>query len=693
MRKNAIILSFISLLFLFASTCQASELRIISYDDIKVRSGDEVLPLFYSKADLQILLQPLPVLEPDYPERDGDIRNPFSFEQMRNFTGGTEKGLLIDLRDTSFQGTIYTGPYPFESGEADYDYARYRRYEPLEDGAGLLRIDKFFSDKYNANDWPVDEPSMTIGYRLDIDGYGFFDSVVSFKGDPDSGFMKKLTIAEGPFVTMLTSDHPRSVVIAFETDEPCRGMVEVKGLGVFPGADDETRHEIEVSGLQPSRNYKYRVVCEGSGDETFSPYYKFRAAPFKRGVRPVSFAFASDSREGVGGGERNYMGHNFNSMSRLANSAYRKGADLFIFGGDLVNGYTSEKDDFRLQLKGWKQSLAGFWRSRPVYPAMGNHETLVNVYDDDSKYGISLDKWPYATDSAEAVFAQEFYNPENGPMASDSRRPAYKENVYKFQYGSVLFIAFNNNYWWTSNKECKNYGGSPEGYVMEDQLEWIAKVLKQAERDRKVRYIVLYAQEPVFPCGGHPNDAMWYYGDNRVKAWEYNGTDVVPAGKGMIEVRNRFWESIAKSSKVAAVLTGDEHAYHRTLIDRNSPVGIMSDDLNDDGVINWHGLDVDGDGVPEPQEQTSQNQRFKHPVWHITAGTGGAPYYARQDVPWTDDVRFFSSQTGYCMFKANKRKISMTFYTITGQKLDHIDDLMAVKEINYADTLMPVPVK
>ncbi len=619
----------------------------------------------------------LPVLEPVYPPGIGDIRNPITFEQMHIFTGGTSKGLEIDLGDTMFQGTIYTGPYPFEAGEADYDYARYRRYESLVDGAGLLRIDKFFSDKYNANDWPVDEPTMTIGYRLDIDGHGFFDSVVSFNGDPDSGFEKNLTIVEGPFVTMVTSDNPRSVVIAFETDDPCEGSVEVPRLGVFTGPSDVTRHEIEVTGLMPNRKYKYRVVCSNSVDEVYSSFYAFRAAPTK--LRPVSFAFASDSREGVGGGERNYMGHNLNSMSRLANSAYRRGADLFIFGGDLVNGYTSEIEDFRLQLKGWKQSLAGFWRSRPVYPAMGNHETLVNVYDDGSKYGISLDKWPYETDSAEAVFAQEFYNPENGPDPSDPRRPAYEENVYKFQYGPVLFIAFNNNYWWTTNSECENYGGSPEGYMMEDQVEWIEKVLKKAEKDRMIRYVVLYAQEPVFPCGGHPQDAMWYYGDNRVKAYEYDGANVVAAGKGMIEVRNHFWKAIAKSSKVAAVLTGDEHAYHRTLIDKHAPVGIMSDDVNGDSVINWHGLDVDGDGVPEPVEEASANPEFKHPVWHITAGTGGAPYYAQQDVPWGDNVRFFSSQTGCCLFKANRHKISMTFYTITGQVLDRIDDLMAIK--------------
>ena len=139
MRKNAVILSFISLLFLFDSTCQSSEIQLATQS---FEAKQVVCPM----GVVQISPQMLPVLVPNYPDRDGDICNPFSFEQMRNFTGGTEKGLLINLGDASFQGTIYTGPYPFESDESDYDYARYRRYETLENGAGLLRIDKFFSN-------------------------------------------------------------------------------------------------------------------------------------------------------------------------------------------------------------------------------------------------------------------------------------------------------------------------------------------------------------------------------------------------------------------------------------------------------------------------------------------------------------------------------------------------------------------
>ncbi|MFC1762392.1 hypothetical protein ACFL6U_09970 [Planctomycetota bacterium] len=111
-------------------------------------------------------------------------------------------------------------------------------------------------------------------------------------------------------------------------------------------------------------------------------------------------------------------------------------------------------------------------------------------------------------------------------------------------------------------------------------------------------------------------------------------------------------------------MAGDEHAYYRLLVDSNTPVGVMAvDDLNGN-----HKLDDD---------RISSNPDFKHPVWHITAGTAGAPYHAREETPWTPS--FLSYQAGYCLFEAERDKLSLTFYTTTGQKLDHVENLMAVK--------------
>ena len=684
----------------------------------------------------------LPVRDPEesgftqlhYPFPDSAVRNPVSFAEISNVTGSYgdapgDEGLALEM-PAGYSGVIYVGAYPFErapgdtdnyGGGADYDYVRFRLTGYLADGKGHIPVHKLFAGKYNSNSWTPGEDVKTAAYRIDLykgsRHLGFYQSRVSFVAQgPDYKHLKltkKVTIVEGPYMGLKRSDRPDRVTVMWQTDEEGRGTVYLAGAqGPFRSSGSSgpgTRHEVELSGLKPDADYRYYVACENAaGRPTQSAIYRFRTAP-GRGDRSgkVRLAFCSDSREGVGGGERNYMGHNLLILRRIAMDAYRRGAQAFLFGGDLVNGYTSETDDFELQLKGWKQAMAGFWRTRSIYPAMGNHETLLNVYGTgtgQSYGGVALDKWgtdganQYRTDSAEAVFAREFVNPLNGPDPADGRRPTYKENVYKFQYGPVLCIAFNNNYWWTSNQaigphrlvdygapgepapalvpEWKHvesegevtgtydgYGGSPEGYIMDDQMDWIEDALREAEEDETVRYVLLYAQEPIFPCGGHVKDAMWWHGDNNYRAYTYHPDrdELAAAAEGMIEVRNRFWKAVSNCSKVAAVLAGDEHEYHRLLVTKETPVGVVSDDLDGDGIL----------------DRCSANPEFKHPTYQLTAGSGGAPYYSRQDTPWEPQV--LSSQHGYILFEADERGISATFYAVTGQAVDHVPDLMAVK--------------
>ena len=636
--------------------------------------------------------QDLPVIVPDLPTRQAHITNQITFDQLRRINGvdPENKGLVIDLGDPSLQGTIFTGPYPFEAGEADYDYTRYRLSSPLVNGKGVLGISDLFKAKYNANDWPNSPWPMTttLAYRLNLwsmnqgtpEILGFFDSIVSFRKDGDI-FHKNLTIVEGPFVALVTSDDPSVIMIALETDELCKAEVTVHRVGgnqvqikvgrddyrldnpmIFSGTQNQKKHCVKISGLKPSTEYVYFVQCETINKEKVkSNLYRFFTAP-EKGTGSVTLAFSGDSREGIGGGEMNYMGINFSTLSRITMDAYRRGAEVFLFGGDLVNGYTSDMQDLRLQFRGWKQAMAGFWRSRPVYTCMGNHETLLNAYDDGTGSGVFLDKWPYDEQSGEAVFASEFLNPANGPKPSDPRRPPYTRNVYKFQYGSVLIVAFNNNYWWTTDKKIKNYGGSPQGYIMEDQLEWIESALNEAESNPTVRYIVLYGHTPVFPCGGHLKDTMWWNGNNNVRAYTNKNGSLVPEKLGIIEVRNRLWRAISQSKKVAAVLTSDEHEYHRTLITDKTPVGVYPLD------------DTDGDGV---LDKYSADPGFWNPTWHFTLGTAGAPYYARENTPWKPV--FFSSQEGYALIQADNERISLKFISITGQVVDEIGDLMAAK--------------
>jgi hypothetical protein len=350
----------------------------------------------------------LPVIIPDLPQVERGVRNPISFDQLHHFTGGSGdgKGLHIDLMDLGLQGTIYVGPYPFDNGQADYNYARYRFSTPLKNGKGDLPVSSLLETGYNVNNWPQGNgplpPTMTLAYRLDLwrvvlgiaKPYGFYDGLVSFLQQGES-YAKQMTIVEGPFLTGVDSWRPDRVTIVWRTDRPTAGRVLLSQswssdspeaqcssqppmTQVIPSPDDGTLHSVTLTGLRPGSLHYYSVQSEtGTGESAYSPVYWFRTHPLGHG--PVRFAFACDSVMDAGGGERDYMGLNLKESSLMAQDAFRREVDLMIFAGDLINGYTSSVEDYRLQLRGWKQAWSGFWRHKPVYPTLGNHETLINV--------------------------------------------------------------------------------------------------------------------------------------------------------------------------------------------------------------------------------------------------------------------------------------------------------------------------
>ena len=613
----------------------------------------------------------LPVKKPDLPQRSVGMTNEITLQQVYDALQkeGDEKGLYFNFEDPSLYGEIYVGPYPFEEHESDLHYRRYRLHASLDEGKGRIPIRRFYTNKYDANEW-VDSSvnRAAVAVRLDlwqkkdnnVQHHGFRDIRVNFKRE-DGSFELATTISEGPMVNLLRSDdgepHSTGVTISWETLQPSGGKVVIKGLKDYSHrAEDLKNHAIAIDGLHHDSLYRYYVQ---SGD-TRSPVYSFRTAP-EKGRGEVTLAYSGDSREGVGGGERTFMGVNRYILRRLADDAYRRGAELFLFGGDLVNGYTTDVGDFRTQLKAWKQAMEGFAHSRPLYPAQGNHESLLNAYGGEDKF-VMMDKFPYHQ-SAEAIFAEEFVLPKNGPSPEDIRRPSYKEEVYSFQYGPVKVIAFNNNYWFTSNDMVNQYGGSPEGYIMPDQLEWIVRQIREGDRDTTVKAMLLFAQEPVFPNGGHVGDAMWYGGDNNVRAYTNHGGRLIPEEDGIIEVRNKLWRAVSSSGKVAAVLTSDEHGYHRMLVDKQTPVGIMDDDTDGDGKL----------------EQVSPNPAFIYPTWQITSGGAGAPYYAQEQAPWSDDVAVYSSQYNYALFRFKDGRMQLEVYNHNGQRIDYVKDLLQDK--------------
>lgn len=595
---------------------------------------------------------------------------------MTNLSIGPDssgRGLTLDLKDTTLWGTIYSGVFYFEKENSDYIYNRFREGSRLKKGKGIIPIKRFFdqNSRSNVNKW-IDEGVLSYRVNLfkktvdELRPLGFYDSRVRFK-QKNGQFKKALTITEGPIINLVNSNHPDWIIISFETDKPSLASVDVSGIGRFSSGFSSSRHEIKIENLLPSREYRYQIVAAHRSDTLKSPLFRFRSAP-KLGESPVIFAYAGDARAAPGGGENSYIGVNRQVLEKIGPAVFRAGVQFLLFGGDLISGHTDNRDYYISQLKAFKQSLFGLLVQIPLYTAMGNHESLVHIFQNEKNQKLKMDKWPYDTYSAEATFAQEFVHPENGPM-SYPNTPPYKENVYSFSYGNLYLLVINNNYWWTSHYLIKNFGGSPEGYIMANQMQWIRQEIEAANKTPEIKYIILVAHEPIFPNGAHVTDALWYNGDNSLRAAiSHDGQNVIPLPKGIIEIRNEFWEIISRSRKVVAMLGSDDHAYYRTLISKKTPIGLYpEDDLNNNGKLD--------------DNRFSPNPKLTYAVWDIVSGGAGAPFYTQADTPWKDWVEVFTSHYHYIIFTADEEKISLKVFNLTGQKLDEVEDLMVIKKL------------
>ena len=632
------------------------------------------------------------------------VKNKLSIDQLISCVkDGSTYGLILDMsgitslldgttvNPADIYGTLRVGPYPFEAGEVDYTYKKFRISNRIVDGKSYIPVKLLLEQNTNSEGW-TDRGQVVVRLELYLktaegphQRLGLFDIFTGFKKIGDT-YITQPALSEGPLLSLARSDNPSRVTVAFKTTVPVKAQVVVDNDRVYPSSASATWHEIVVDKLKPDHEYQYYVEYGPNRTKT----YRFKTAP-KPGKGDVVFAYAGDSREGIAGGMANFMGVNHAVMERTANAAYKMGAQFFLFGGDLVSGYTSGVEDFRTQLSAWKQALAGFWHQRPVYTCIGNHEALLRSFKGMGDTWYSLDRWPYDSQSVEAVFASELINPLNGPVPTDPRRPTYKENVYSFVYGPVKIIAFNNNYWvglQNGGLETgpKDVGGSPEGYIMRDQMEWLQKELEEGAANKKVKYIIVFAQEPVFPNGGHAQDCMWYHGNNNVTAYTYDNASQAmrPEPGGIIDIRNQLVRMISENPKVAAVLGSDEHSFHKTLITRFVPIGDpQKDDPEGKGFVCRDGFGC------------SPLDSIRYPTWYLTCGGAGAPYYNQEPTPWNVFWRqnpnacpkhasmrgcyYYSSQENFLLFRADKKKISVTVYNPYGDIIDRVDNLMAAK--------------
>ncbi len=266
---------------------------------------------------------------------------------------------------------------------------------------------------------------------------------------------------------------------------------------------------------------------------------------------------------------------------------------------------------------------------------MGNHEALLTKFDDGSNYGVTVDRFPFETESAEIIFGNNFVHPTNGPDSEDGASydpnkdkvdfPSYKENVYYYTYDNVAVIVMNSNYIYTPYAPIiPMIGGGLHAYIMDEQVKWVEQTIRQLESDNNIDHIFITEHTPFFPNGGHVRDDMWYNGNNSFRPY----VNSQALEKGIIERRDQLLDLfVNKSKKVIAILTGDEHNYART--------------------------EVGPDTNIYPEGYTESKISLSRTIYQINNGAAGAPYYAQEVVPWSSKATGFTTQNALVFFHVN----------------------------------------
>jgi hypothetical protein len=455
-------------------------------------------------------------------------------------------------------------------------------------------------------------------------------------------------LAEGPFINNVT---PTSAVVWCRTTLPVVAQLEINGQLI---SDQEAlqHHEWKVEGLEPATEYDYTVKY-GNQEQS----YHFRTAPETGSQEPFIFAYTSDSRHATGGGERMIYGANAYIMKKITALAYKEGAAFLQFTGDMINGYLDNNEETQLQYTNWKKALEPFWHYMPIYTGMGNHEALGYIFIDSlGRWRAYIDGFPYNSFSAEAAYAEAFVNPVSDLVSEDGSRydpdpdkqdfPSYAESVYSYTYGNVGMIVLNSDYWYAPTLNAFPFtSGGLHGYIMDMQLEWLRKTVAMYEQDSLIDHVFVTQHTPAFPNGGHSRDDMWYSGNNQYRPF-ISGR---PVAQGIIERRDQYLDIlINESTKVLAILTGDEHNY------------------------NW--LKLTSEVPIYPEIWPLPKLTVGRPIYQINNGAAGAPYYAQEVLPWSDFTQSFSVENALCLFYVEGSSVKMR--VINPDTLNEIDSVV-----------------
>ena len=570
-----------------------------------------------------------------------DVTSDFTLDNLKGNPQTTAAGIYFEFHEGITNGTLYYGLISYN--DSKYPMPVYFR-SPVNilDGKAFVNLHTL-TGRYDMVDWVKNQKGV-LGYRVVSEtGEILYDGRIGFKGY--NPLFIDTTIVEGPFVNLLNHE---SVTFSFETNFPLLTEIEVDGKK-YPDQEEATHHEITVDGLKGNTEYNYTVHF-GTNRET----YAFKTAPEPGSRTKFTFGYASDSRSGQGGGERNFNGANAYIMKKIVALGAYEHCVFMQFTGDLITGYKIDPNQTRLEYANWKRAVEPWARYFPIIAAMGNHEATLYYWALPGGDLYSVDRFPYDKESSEAIFAENFVNPINGPESEDGSDydprkknmdfPSYKENVFYYTYDNVAMVVLNSNYWYSpSLLHVKDIGGNIHAYIMDNQLKWMEETLNMLENNDNIDHVFITTHTPFFPNGGHVADDMWYGGNNEIRPYIAGK----PVAKGIIERRDDLLDIIVnRSEKVVALLTGDEHNYCKTHITPETNI--------------------------YPPDWDKPKLVLKRSIYQINNGAAGAPYYAQEITPWTPNTTGFTTQNALVLLHVDGEKIQVE--VINPDTLDKVDE-------------------
>ncbi len=238
---------------------------------------------------------------------------------------------------------------------------------------------------------------------------------------------RPVRLTRGPMVQSVTET---SAVLTWETNVASDERVEfgpTSQLGFVGESAKQVRyHSAKLSGLEPGREYFYRIIGNGT---KLTEGLSFRTN--KPAGQPFRFVVFGDS--GVGSKEQR----------AIAVQVEAAQPDFIVHTGDLIYG-AGERMNY---LKGFFEPYGKTITRVGFYPSLGNH-------DIGTDYGR-----PYL---------DTFVLPENGPPSLT------RERNYWFEYGDALFIAVESN--------------APDWRITEVIAPWLEETIRASTKKWKFVY-------------------------------------------------------------------------------------------------------------------------------------------------------------------------------------------------------------